>query len=303
MLQISESAGEKLREIDGRIRGLRQERSRAQKLADAAKKTALEIEEGAPGYDAAKQARESVREMDHELEALQEDQVALLREVDRPLGIIGAGGDGWAIAAANLDLERSLRVNVSAQSLLQAQAAPVLPTTPTTPGLAAQPPSSRWLYPVFEALPFAGIGEVVATDFTVSFSQSELTGGPTGEIERDPDQTSPAKAELTPTIALATVSAKTYAVTLTAPTKVFDSKDALLVAAVRGGPRREAGRHVARPRRPGVHAAHLRPPHGRGSRRRCIPRRGCLHPRVCGLAPQIFCACRPKRLHRTAMGR
>ena len=229
---IDTNASEKLREIEGRIRGLREERGRARKFAEAAKKVATQMDAGQPGFDAAvgsaKPAVTGVREMDRELEALHEEQVALLGEAGRPLGIIGAGSsDGWAMAAANLDPERSLRVNMAAASLLQAQAAPLLPRTPSSAPTPVLPPSNRNLFPIFETLPFPVGAETVATDFTASFSEAELTGGIVGEIERDPDQVSPAKAELTPTIGYATVTAKTYAVTLDAPARVFDSKDAL----------------------------------------------------------------------------
>jgi hypothetical protein len=232
-----------LNEVESRIRGLREERARLKKVFDSAKAAYTEsLAAGGEDNDSAARAaamgaKSALDQVDQKLADAQEDQLGLLRRLgDRESGVAGfasPGLDGWNEAARKLSLaDGDLRIDVPGASLIQAQVqAPSLPSSPSDGSfrVASQQPATvpsasiRYLYPVFSQSPFGGPGDLNATDYTVQFDQTELTG-----VERDPDQTSPAKATITPTIALANPSARTFAVVLDAvPARVFDSQGAL----------------------------------------------------------------------------
>lgn len=219
---------EQLTDVESRLRSLRDERSRTVKVADAAKAAARESDSDA-SLDAVKAAVDATRSVEAKIEEVQAEQIGLLRRIgDAEAGRAGfayGGVDGWKLAANELDLHKQLRVEVGAPSLLRPQAAvPLAPTQRdgSVPVLTARE-SNRYLYPALAHVPFgSGPGDLAATDFTVSFSQAELTG-----VERDPVATTQ-KATLSPDVGLATVEARQHAVVLDdIPSKLFDSQDAL----------------------------------------------------------------------------
>jgi hypothetical protein len=236
---------QQLHEVEDRLRSLRQEKARATKVREAARAVAVEApegDEGAPQFEAAQSASKAVQDIDGLIEKATDQQTALLRKLgDIEAGRSGfssPGVSGWETAARKLDLASGeLRVDVPARSLL-AQTLPPSPTSPTSPlrrsasvGVTeADLPSTsnRWLFPVFSQQPFGATGaDLVTTDFVLTFSNSQLTGGLTGGIERDPDSTA-TKAKLTPTVVLAYPQAKQYAAILdNVPSKVFDSQAAV----------------------------------------------------------------------------
>lgn len=222
---------EKLTQADGRIRELREEKHRATKLRETAV-AAYSANGDDASFKAAKQAKESVDAVQAKLDAIQDEQTALLKtlgdaEQQGRVSLTLPGDNGYAKAAAGLDLANgNLRVDVRANSLLRAQAAP-LPSSPSDGGfsLVSGPEQSRrYLYPVLARDAFGdGSGrEAAATDFTVSFAQGELTG-----VERAPDATT-GKATLNTTTSLATVEARQHAVVAEGiPSKLFDHQAAL----------------------------------------------------------------------------
>jgi hypothetical protein len=219
---------DQLATVEDRLRNLRAEKARLTKLFQAARSAAEETETDAT-LGAALAAKESVRQVDQQIEAEGERQVERLRRLgDSEAGRSGwamPGVDGWHEAARKLNLATGdLRVDVAAASLLAPRAS-LPPARPADGTANLSPPSTsnRWLYPVFSAVPFGtNIGDLTATDFTVEFDQAALTG-----VEREPDATDP-KAELPVTVALATPKAKQQAVVAeNLPAVLFNNQDAL----------------------------------------------------------------------------
>lgn len=238
---LMDATREQLTQAEAKLRALRDDKARATRLADSAKAALEGLPQSVDDRDAfevAKAAVEAVKRIEQQIEEVTDEQSGLLRQ----LGDAEAGGsallpqvDGWAMAAAELDLDSKLRVDVGASSLLRASLSPVpLPPTRvdsivglTGPARSnATPTDSRYLYPVLAQQPFGSSpGDLAATDYVVTFSTAQLSGL-TG-IERPPDATTE-KAVLTPTVTLATVSAKQFAVVLGAiPSKLFDTQGAL----------------------------------------------------------------------------
>lgn len=227
MLKLQDSAAEKLREIEARLRGLREEKARAVKVADAAKASADAVpddQDVAPQFEAAKAAVEAVKSIETQIEQAQEEQIGLLRQVGGPLSLTGV--NGWEDASRRLSLERGEhRADMPAGALMRPMAQ--LPPSPPSSGVPSGPAvaaPSRYLYPVFAQLPVDG-PDAAVTDFTVSVDQEAATGL-TG-IERPSDATTP-KAELPVTVGLGTPTVPMHAITAdSVPNKVFDHQTAL----------------------------------------------------------------------------
>ena len=141
------------------------------------------------------------------------------------------GVTGWDEAVRKLSLAKGdLRVDVPGASLLAPSAQPFPPSPrsgvagiTTDAGGPTVPVSSRWLYPGLVSSTFAA-GELQSTDFTVALPTSS---GPLTGVERAPDSTDP-KQVLEPTVALATPTARTFAIVLDdIPARLFDSQAAL----------------------------------------------------------------------------
>src|SRR4051812_36817338 len=98
MLHLSNQATTRLREVEARIRSLRDERGRAVKVADAAKGALRDDDD--TSFAAAKAAVDSVKAIEHQIEELTEEQIALLGTAGGPGAV--AGGTGFADAARRL---------------------------------------------------------------------------------------------------------------------------------------------------------------------------------------------------------
>jgi hypothetical protein len=220
---------EELARVEDQIRGLREERARAQKVRQAATAAYEASQEDEAAFKAAKAAVDAVKAIDSRLEEVGEQQTGLLRKLgDSEVGIAGFASpnvNGWHEASHKLSLaDGRLRVDVNAQTLLQPGRAPALPRVPTQPTIPS-PVSSRWLYPIFEARPFGSRpGDVATTDF--SLTEDPVSGVVDGvEIPVASDEQ---KAVMTPTGALVTPTARTFAVVLgPVPAKVVDTQPAL----------------------------------------------------------------------------
>lgn len=232
MLQ-TEDIRQRLTEVENKVRALREERARAAGVKKAA--VAAVRDDDDASLRAAEAASEALQAVEAEITAVGQEQVALLKSIGDfeagRSGFTNGGVNGWETAARTLSLtEGNLRADVSAASLLLG-AQPVRPS-PSAHASAAAPASvsNDWLFPVFEQVPFgAEPGDIVATDYTASFLEDELTGTLTGGsgVEREVDAVTE-KATMTPTVALATPKAKQYAAVLNAvPSKVFESQASL----------------------------------------------------------------------------
>jgi hypothetical protein len=218
---------ERLAELEARLRSLRGERSRAQKVFEIAKATAESVPEGEDNdaqVDTAQSARDAVKSVESEIAKVEEEQKGLLRQLAGSAGFSGV--NGWADAARRIDLARGeTRVDMAAQSLLQAQIgsgayrAPGSATSVTTPSERAA--AGQILYSAFPQQGLAG-AEFAISDFTISFSASGVTG-----VERPVDATTE-KADVPATVALATPQVRQFAVTIhDVPAKLFDNFGAL----------------------------------------------------------------------------
>jgi len=217
---------EKLDAVEARQRSLRDERARLTKLLDAAKVAVAEHETDAT-LNAAGAAKESLKSVDQQLEAVGEEQVQLLRHLGAGPGHEGWAsklGNGWGTAARRLDLGRGvLSVDVPAGSLMAHAPLPSSgggrPVKLETPALRAA--NRQILYSVFEQLPIDD-GDLAVTDFSVSFLTGALTG-----VERAPAATSQ-KADLGASVTAATPAVRQFAVTQDELPKVlFDNRVAL----------------------------------------------------------------------------
>jgi hypothetical protein len=215
---------DKLANAEERVRGLREEKARARTVQAAAKAAAEESGTEA-SLNAARAATDAVSGIDIAIDEASAQQMLLLQRVaDAESGMSGFSTptmNGWEEASRRLSLSGgNLRVDVPAGSLLSPRRLTPVPASPDSPG-------NRYLWPVLESQPFgSGDGDLVATDYTVSFSNAELTGT-TGNVEIE-TATDAQKATLSPTIALATPSAKTFAVVgKNVPSQLFDSQLAL----------------------------------------------------------------------------
>ncbi|MEO8092062.1 MAG: hypothetical protein ABI726_05070 [bacterium] len=219
--------------IESELRSLREQQAKARKAKDATVK-AHDTNPGDEAYAAAEAASDLLTQIEKQIERLTSNQIDVLKEVGdgegygrfKPATLPRI--DGWDEASKTLSLQDGdLRYDVSAQSLIRGQAT-LRPTPPEARNLPVSSPADRgrFLYPVMEQQPFGSApGDLAATDFVVTFDMTELTGL-TG-VERAPDAITP-KAELSPTITMATVAARQHAVVLDAvPSKIFDTQTAL----------------------------------------------------------------------------
>lgn len=225
---MHEETRDKLSQADDRLRALRQEKARATKMLGSAKSAFSESSEDTKGGAARvlNEAAAAVASVEDAISKVGEEQVGLLRRLgDAEAGVSGfssPGVNGWRVAADKLDLSAGvLRADVSAASLLAPSA--VRTPTPSTPSTPTAPVSNRWLFPALAQTPFgADFGDLVATDFVVSTSQSAVSGV---EIAVASDTE---KATLPVTVTLATPTAREFAVVVpNVPAKLFDSQDAL----------------------------------------------------------------------------
>jgi hypothetical protein len=227
-----------LDQTEASITRLREERARAKKVFDAARKAVDQSGDDTegPAFEAAMAAKNSVDEIDASLANANEKLTGQLRRMaDYEVGRSGfTGGNGWETAARELDLGAGkLQVDVPASSLLYA-AAPRIPGSPGAGSsvsaartVAAADLSSRWLFPTLESQPIgADSSDLVTTDYTLSFNQGELTGGLTG-VERDPSAVTD-KANMAYTVTVATPTLKQFAVVVEdLPAKLWDSQSSL----------------------------------------------------------------------------
>lgn len=221
-----ENTSSKLRDAEGRIRSLREERGRLARIKSAAVEAAkVEEDSGGPAYDSAKAAADALREVETRIEQATEDQVELLKSLN-PGGLELGGGSGWELAAQRLSLaDGNLRVDVPARSLM-AQA-PVAPTQSERPPAAYVNSGvddlarTRWIHPILPPASFGASGDLVATDFTVTPQPVS------GEVEIAP-ATATQKATLAANVALATPTAQTYAVVVeNIPSLLFNTRQAV----------------------------------------------------------------------------
>ncbi|MGH2963829.1 MAG: hypothetical protein ACRDMH_00390 [Solirubrobacterales bacterium] len=228
---------EDLAAVEDRLRRLREERGRMNKLLSAAKSAAQENKSDA-AVNAALAAKEACEQVDQQLAQEAERQTQLLKQLgDREVGAgFGHhfGGDGWAEAARRLNLERGdLRVDVSAAALLQPILAPTPRQAVTSPaqgaaGGVAPVTSNRHLYPALASSPFAQSGDLASTDFKVALSMQEAAVSGQVEVETASDTT---KAVIAPPIELAVPIAETFALVAEAlPAQLWDNRDALRAA-------------------------------------------------------------------------
>jgi hypothetical protein len=215
----------RLQESEDKIRGLREDRARLSKVFEAAKAAAEETETDGT-LAAAVAAKESLAEVDQLIEQATDMQLAQLKQLGDfeagKSGFVTGLTNGWETAARTLSLnEGTLRADVPAASLL-------LSAQPRTPAADPAPVSNRFLFPALRSEPFgADPGDIVATDYTVSFDEEELTGTLSPSVERDVDAITE-KATMSPTVNLATPKAKMYAAVLDrVPSQVFDSQASL----------------------------------------------------------------------------
>ena len=230
MLQLPKNASEKLTEVEGRLRSLREEKARARKVAEVAKAAVVAVPDGEDDnaqYQAAQEAVNAVKAIDEKIEQVHEEQLALLRTAGGPMA--WSGGDGWADAARRLDLQDGqFRVDLAGGSLLQK---PMAATTaqfeigggrvqsvrvPTV----VPPQDRRFLYPAF---PQQGLDveTLSIVDFRLT-SEPGLTG-----VERDPTSTAE-KAVLDIDVDVETNDIRQFAVTIDeVPVKLFDVEPAL----------------------------------------------------------------------------
>ena len=221
---------EDLGRLTERLRMLRGDLARARSVADAAKRAADAVPDGA-GADAtlrsAERAVKAVREIEAEIERVSGEQSEKLGHLGdheagwAPIGVLT--GDPWAQAVQAIDLGAGkLRAEVPSAAVTQpASARSFSNTTDSTPA----PPQVRWLFPILQQSPFgSSAADLATTEVRISFLQEELTGRIAGPIERDPDDIVTQKPTMTPNVSLATVEAKTYAAVLAGvPSKVWDA--------------------------------------------------------------------------------
>jgi hypothetical protein len=196
-----------------------------------------------PEFKRAQDARGALAEAEAHVESLQQVQVGLLKMIggagrvrrgpNGPTVDAYSGGDGWALAARELDLAQGRdRVDMPAGDLLRPPAQ--FAAVNLTPGSSLKGPSylvqpmvekaadRRFLYPWLQREEL-DLGVLALTEFRQTGSRSL-----SGSIERDPVATS-AKANLSLSIELATPSLRQLACLVEGvPAKLFDSEPALL---------------------------------------------------------------------------
>lgn len=228
---------ENLTAVEARIRGLREEKARAVKVATAAKAAAKAVPEGEDNtaqYQAAKTAVEAVKSVEAVIENAQEEQVSLLRR----LGDAEAGTGGWTLSAVNgwkdaarrLDLQRGeTQVSMGLDSLI---ARPLAALEWTPDAGSSRAPSyrapmvekaadRRFVYSVFQRQQIDS-GDLAITEY-VQFGQRAVTGS----VERDPSAITD-KASVGLQVKLATENVKQFAVVVeNVPAKLFDAEPAL----------------------------------------------------------------------------
>ncbi|MEK6251990.1 MAG: hypothetical protein AABM43_08620 [Actinomycetota bacterium] len=226
-----------LREVQDRIRSLRQEKPRAEaELTRAREAYNPEANNARAQFDRAREAMHAVGEIKDEISTLESEEEKLLGELaDLEGGMpgeaqsrLGVGtGRGWSAVASQIDVQRGeLRADVPLASVL-AQAPTPAQTPPTNGRPTAQAaPSNRWLFPVLPAEDFpvsaGGEAEYVANDYVVEFSQTAVSG-----VERAVDQTDE-KAVLPVDVNLAVVNARQFALVIeNLPSKVLSARRAL----------------------------------------------------------------------------
>jgi hypothetical protein len=227
MLEIKE----KLAQIEAKLRSLREERGRVVKLYEGARTAALasESDETLAALEAAKGA---LTEVEERIEGTSQEQVRLLKVLgDAEAGRPGftSSVNGWHEAGHRLDIASGdLRVDLTGASLMQ----PMAQSGDADSGgggtarlMSVRTPTERaasrtLLYPwALPQEPFPPGSAFAASDFTISFSQDELSG-----VERDVDETS-TKADLPATVGLATPAARVFAITAHGiPQRVFDAE-------------------------------------------------------------------------------
>jgi hypothetical protein len=228
---------EKLTAAEARIRGLREEKARAVKVADAAKATVAAVSESGDNsaqYEAAKTAVAAVKAIEAKIEDAQEEQTDLLRRLgDAEAGMGGwtlPGINGWAEAARRLDLQRGeTQVSVGLDALIDKPLA-ALDWAPDlgssrAPSLRAplveKGADQRFVYPVFQRQPLDS-GDLAVTEY-VQFGERAVTGS----VERDPSETTD-KANIGLQVKLASENVRTFAcVVENVPAKLFDAEPAL----------------------------------------------------------------------------
>ena len=224
----------RLHESENTIRRLREERGRLHKLFDGAKKAAQESE-GEATLNAAMAAKQSLAEIDEQLEEATATQIGLLKQVgDAEARLPGytSNVNGWREAARSLDLASgNLRVDLPGASLTRPTAevpgggagnAGTAATISVRTAPTGPQPAPRCIRGRFRRSRSSRIRSFVTSDYTVSYSQTALSG-----VERDVDETT-TKADLDTTIGLATPEARMFAVTASGiPQRVFDSESSL----------------------------------------------------------------------------
>jgi hypothetical protein len=220
-----------LAEAEDRLRSLREEKSRALKVAEAAKGAFAESDNEAT-LAAAKAAKDAVTSVEERIEQVQENQISLLRrlgdtETDRG-GVAFAGVDGWRDVARHLDLDQGeLRADVSLGALMRPLAGLNLTGSATSVATARaafsqQPVDRRFLYPQFPRTTLD-----VGTLAVVDFRQDSASGTVTGDVVRNPMSVDP-KAELDIGITAGSEDVKQFAITIdNVPQALFSAESAL----------------------------------------------------------------------------
>jgi len=229
-----EHVREKLQDAENQVRRLREERGRLNKVFEAAKAAAGENETEAT-LGVAMAAKESVKEVERQLEATTDVQVDLLRRLgDAEAGRSGdafSGANGWADAARRLDLVHGeTRVDLAGGALLQRPMAALNVQDFSGSGASvvrapaqAPPQDRRFAYPAL-AQRSVDSGDLAIGAFTIEYTTgaSELTG-----IERAPTATDP-KAELEADVGWESKDLRQFAVTMDdVPVKVLEAEDQL----------------------------------------------------------------------------
>jgi hypothetical protein len=149
------------------------------------------------------------------------------RDQNGPRSGDGFGGDGYALAARELNLAAGhTRVDMAARDLLRRPLAAVTVspseglTAPSVAGpFVSKPADRRFLYPLLQHESVDG-GALALTEYKQTGSRTV-----TGEVERDPVNDS-VKADLALGVTLATPSLKQFAVTISnVPSQLLESID------------------------------------------------------------------------------
>jgi hypothetical protein len=230
----------KLKEIEGELGAAREERAVLQRETEKAKAAFVKARDNSPKSAVFKRAQKSSEELADavkRIDDLKEVQTATLkmfaqngsigRDQNGPRSGDGAAGDGYALAARELNLGAgNTRVEMAARDLLRSPMAAVTVspseglTAPSVVGQFVQKPADkRFLYPLLAHQP-VDPGVLALTEFTQTGSRTV-----TGEVERDPVATT-TKADLALGVALATPSLKQFAVTISkVPSQLLESID------------------------------------------------------------------------------